>query len=203
MAEYKNEMISKKRKYMQYGKRLTACAAALTMALSACGIAAAESTEPVQAEADEAAEAAKKEETVYVIADAAGEPQKVIVSDRLDNEAAADTIEDETELSDVENIKGDETPTQTEDGEMEWDASGDDVFYQGTTDKELPVTVSVTYTLDGEEVSPKRSRERAAMLLSATIISTMKNGTWKLTEQNLNCTYRSRLLQASLSMKTV
>ncbi len=155
MAEYKNEMISKKRKYMQYGKRLTACAAALTMALSACGIAAAESTEPVQAEADEAAEAAKKEETVYVIADAAGEPQKVIVSDRLDNEAAAETIEDKTEMSDVENIKGDETPTQTENGEMEWDASGDDVFYQGTTDKELPVTVSVTYTLDGEEVSPE------------------------------------------------
>ena len=181
MAVYRNKKMSKSRKLLQYGKRITACAAALTMTITACGIAAGsteaeqtaaeeavggteagqtveeavDSAETEPEEAEESTEAAKKEETVYVIADAAGEPQNVIVSDRLDNEAAADTIADETELSDIENIKGDETPTQTEDGEMEWEASGDDIFYQGTTDKELPVTISVTYTLDGEEMSPE------------------------------------------------
>ena len=106
--------------------------------------------------ADEnASSAASKEETVYVIADAAGNPNKIIVSDWLNNESNEAVIEDETNLSDIENLKGDEEFSETNDGELEWTADGNDIFYQGTADEELPVTVSVTYYLDGEEVSPE------------------------------------------------
>ena len=106
--------------------------------------------------ADEnASSAASKEETVYVIADAAGNPNKIIVSDWLNDESNEAVIEDETNLSDIENLKGDEEFSETNDGELEWTADGNDIFYQGTADEELPVTVSVTYYLDGEEVSPE------------------------------------------------
>ncbi len=38
---------------------------------------------------------------------------------------------------------------------LTWQADGSDIYYQGTTDKELPVTVKLTYYLDGKEISPE------------------------------------------------
>lgn len=95
-----------------------------------------------------------KEETVYVVADSQGNKKNVIVSDWLDNEGGLASILDKSELSGIENVKGYETFTETE-GEVKWDADGSDIYYQGTTDKELPVTVKLTYYLDGNEISPE------------------------------------------------
>lgn len=96
-----------------------------------------------------------KEETVYVIADAEGEVQKKIVSDRLRNKTGAATIEDKTDLHDVVNVKGDEDYIEGTDGNITWNANGADIYYQGTTDKELPVDVRVKYYLNGEEMKPE------------------------------------------------
>ena len=49
--------------------------------------------------------AAEKEETVYVVADPDGTPNEVIVSDWLKNYLGADTIEDVSELTDIEKCK--------------------------------------------------------------------------------------------------
>lgn len=98
---------------------------------------------------------ADKEETVYVISDASGNVQKKIVSDWLKNKDGKDTITDKTDLKNVENVKGDETYTEGNQGNIEWKANGSDIYYQGTTDKELPVNVKVTYYLDGKEMSPE------------------------------------------------
>lgn len=95
-----------------------------------------------------------KDETVYIIADASGNTQKVIVNDWLQNTDKAATLEDYSDLSDIENVKGDETFTSGKDGKMTWDAQGEDIYYQGTTNKEIPVKMSVSYTLDGKEISP-------------------------------------------------
>ena len=97
----------------------------------------------------------QKEETVYVIADASGNQERVIVSDWLKNAGGEDAITDETILSDIENLKGDETWSTNGDGTISWDAEGNDIFYEGTTDEQLPVTVHVTYMLDGEEMTPE------------------------------------------------
>ena len=115
-----------------------------------CGQAAAEETE-ISSEMT----AAEKEETVYVISDPEGSVEKIIVSDWLKNNDSSDTLEDQSVLSDIENLKGDETFTESEDGGICWNAGGSDIFYQGTTDKELPVTIKVTCLLDGEEISPE------------------------------------------------
>lgn len=106
----------------------------------------------LQEEKDDEDEEAAKEETVYVITDAAGNSQKVIVSSWLKNKDGSTTITDVSDLSDIQNVQGDETYTQNG-SELIWDAEGNDIYYQGTTSKEVPVKVKVSYTLDGKEVS--------------------------------------------------
>lgn len=95
-----------------------------------------------------------KEETVYLITDANGNVTKTIVSGWLKNGSNSNEIQDVSDLSDIENVKGDETFTQ--DGKkITWQANGEDIYYQGTTDKETPITQEVTYYLDGTEISPE------------------------------------------------
>lgn len=98
---------------------------------------------------------AGKVETVYVTADANGAVNDVIVSEWLKNATASSEIADSTELKNIVNVKGDEAFKDNGDGTLTWDAEGSDIFYQGTTDKELPVNMKITYTLDGKEISPE------------------------------------------------
>ncbi len=97
---------------------------------------------------------AGKVETVYVTADASGSVNDVIVSEWLKNATASSELTDTTELKDIVNVKGDESFTENGDGTVTWNADGSDIYYQGTTDKELPVDMKITYTLDGKEISP-------------------------------------------------
>lgn len=96
----------------------------------------------------------EKEETVYVIANADGSPQKLIVSDWLKNAMGSEAIEDSTELTNIVNVKGDESFKQKEGSLGVWDAAGNDIYYQGNIQKELPVDMKVTYHLNGKAVSP-------------------------------------------------
>lgn len=95
-----------------------------------------------------------KEESVYANADAGGAVSHVTVSDWLKNAGVNGTINDKSTLKDIQNVKGDETFTQNGEG-LDWNAGADDIYYQGTTDQELPVAVSVSYRLDGQEISPQ------------------------------------------------
>jgi len=95
-----------------------------------------------------------KDETVYILTGADGAVEKIIVSDWLRNPYGSAKLQDRTTLLDVENVKGEETFTASG-GKLVWDAQGGDIYYQGTTDKELPVDVAVTYLLDGRTVTPE------------------------------------------------
>lgn len=95
-----------------------------------------------------------KDETVYVLAGADGTVKKIIVSDWIKNGANSDTLEDQSELSDIENVKGDESYTLNGEHMKVWDAQGNDIYYQGNLEKELPVGLTVSYKLDGERMSP-------------------------------------------------
>lgn len=94
-----------------------------------------------------------KDETVYVLANADGTVQKIIVSDWIKNKSLEGKINDVTELKDIENVKGDEEYTLGGNNTCVWDAQGNDIYYQGTIEKELPVNVMVSYKLDGKNVS--------------------------------------------------
>lgn len=95
-----------------------------------------------------------KEESVYVKADASGNVKKTTVSEWLKN-PEKETISDTSELKDIKNVKGDETFETGSNNNVSWKSEGNDIYYQGTIDKELPVDVKVSYKLDGKSISPK------------------------------------------------
>lgn len=100
-----------------------------------------------------AAPVVTKDESVYVILNSDGTVDETIVSSWLHGEKGLE-VKDSTILDEIENIKGDEVPTK--DGEnLIWKLEDEDLFYQGTTDKKLPLEVKVTYFLDDKEISPK------------------------------------------------
>lgn len=119
----------------------------------------------VEAEADAAAAEAKatpshssesgKDETVYIVTDASGNPTNITVNDQLKNKDGAATLVDKTDLKDIVNVNGDGSYTENDDGTITWDTESSDVYYQGTTDKTLPVTVSLSYQLDGKDIRPE------------------------------------------------
>lgn len=95
-----------------------------------------------------------KDETVYLISDASGNVNQTIVSDHLINRDKSDTLKDKSSLKDIENVKGDETFSQSGD-DLTWQADGNDIYYQGTSTAQAPVSQKVTYYLDGKEISPE------------------------------------------------
>lgn len=116
-----------------------------------------EDTENTSAASSQAAETTEqkkpsKDETVYVLANADGSVKKIIVSDWIKNNGGK-TVSDKTELSDIKNVKGDESYVMDTDNMREWNADGKDLYYQGTISKALPVDLKVSYELDGKPVS--------------------------------------------------
>ena len=126
-------------------------AAAATLA---AGMAAVLSAGTVMAAAQTGSSDVSKEETVYVNTTAEGEVTDITVSDWLKNSGKNSTdVEDTSDLTDIKNVKGDETFTQKGDN-LTWNTDGKDIYYQGKTDKNLPVSVSIKYYMDGTEVYP-------------------------------------------------
>ena len=93
-----------------------------------------------------------KEETVYVFADASGRQSKLLVNEKLKNATNQKTISDVSNLKNISNLNGDETFTASG-SKLSWAADGNSITYQGTSDEAAPVTMKVTYYLDGKEIS--------------------------------------------------
>ncbi len=96
-----------------------------------------------------------KEEQVYALADAYGNPTEITVTTNLKCPGETETITDYTTLTDIKNKEGDEEYTLEADGTLTWENHGADIQYEGTATKELPVSVQVTYLLDDKEVTPE------------------------------------------------
>ena len=98
------------------------------------------------------ADSLRKDETVYVIMDADGDEQEIVVNEWLKNPEKLDVIKDKSDLTDICNTNGDETFDQNG-KKLTWAAKGNDIKYSGKTDADLPVSVEVTYYLDGEQMT--------------------------------------------------
>lgn len=94
-----------------------------------------------------------KDETVYAFCDASGNTDKILVSEHLSNKNGQSKLVDKTDLKDIVILKGDHEFTQNGDT-ITWDANGEDIYYQGVSNKKIPVDVKVTYYLDGKEIAP-------------------------------------------------
>lgn len=91
----------------------------------------------------------EKEETVYVKLNADGSEKTTIVSEHLKSEQEQ-TIHDVSNLSDIFNVNGEEPFTQKAD-QITWENKGKDIYYQGKTEKQLPITLKINYRLNGKE----------------------------------------------------
>lgn len=105
-----------------------------------------------------------KEETVYVNADASGNTDEITVSNWLKNSGdVSGKLSDTSTLNDIKNVKGDEKYT-ADGAKLTWNTDGKDIYYQGTTDKELPVAVKLTYYLDGKKMQPNELKGKSGHL---------------------------------------
>lgn len=104
--------------------------------------------------------AASKSETVYSNLDSNGKAYKTIVSTQLTNEDKSDEITDISNLLNIENTNGDET-FKKEGNKIVWDSNGNNIYYKGESDKQLPVECKITYELNGEEISAEELKGKS------------------------------------------
>lgn len=93
----------------------------------------------------------QKQETVYAFLDENGTFQSATVSEWLHSDNGFDNVEDTSTLKDIKNLKGDETPT-VNGTTLIWNSDNDDIYYQGTSNEQLPVNMEVSYYFNGEKV---------------------------------------------------
>ena len=95
-----------------------------------------------------------KEETVYSKLNNCGINYSTIVSEKITNDDSSELIKDISELLNIENTSGDET-FEKNGNELVWKANGNKIEYQGTIEKEEPITCTIKYELNGKEIEAK------------------------------------------------
>lgn len=104
-----------------------------------------------------------KSEMVYVDTDPSGKPQSVVVDAYLRNNTENKIITDKTNLTDIVNINGNEQFKRSGNGTITWPANGNDIYYEGIAEKgDVPITMKVTYYLDGKKSKEKIWKARVA-----------------------------------------
>ena len=89
-------------------------------------------------------------------------------------------MNDESSLSGIKNLKGEETYS-TDGNKLTWETDGKDIYYQGTTEQALPVSMKFTYYLDGQEMKPEDLKGKSGHL---TIHIDYRNNTKKTVDIN-------------------
>ena len=110
--------------------------------------------EYIQPSYDTAAGSVAKTETVYVNLKANGDVSKVSVSDWLHTDKNEVYVDDMSDLENITNVKSKVTPV-TDGEKLRWNMPDTDLYYSGTTDRELPISVQLKYYLDGQEIKPE------------------------------------------------
>ena len=93
-----------------------------------------------------------KVESVFVKADPYGNVEKTEVEVTL-KAKEDEELKDVNKLDNIINTSGDEN-YKIKDDQIVFENHGSDITYKGTTNKELPVSVNITYYLDNQEISP-------------------------------------------------
>ena len=116
----------------------------------------------------------EKRETSYLILNADGSVQEQITSDWLHSDDGFDAVTDESDLSDIQNLKSDVMPEQSG-NTLKWTTDETDIYYQGKNSAQAPVGVSIEYTLDGKAVTADELKGQSGHLV-ATVKLTNNTG---------------------------
>ena len=96
-----------------------------------------------------------KEETVYSKLKTNGSEKTTVVSEHLINDQNETSLDDQSSLKNIKNVNGKETFKQ-DGSSLVWQTTdGQDIYYQGKTTNSLPVSMKVTYKLDGKKTKLK------------------------------------------------
>lgn len=125
------------RKTRNFLRRAGSAALALTLTVSLCQPAFAATKAPFS-----------KDETVYAVMAADGSVTKTTVSEHLYNADGLAGVEDRSTLKNIVNTESFAEYTRNGDT-LVWNTDDTDVYYKGDTDRQLPISAKVTYTLDG------------------------------------------------------
>ena len=93
-----------------------------------------------------------KDETVYSKIDSNGNNYNTIVNDHIINDEQEQLINDISDLLNIKNVNGDEEFSQ-DGNNLAWHAEESDIYYQGESQKELPIECNVKYELDENEIT--------------------------------------------------
>lgn len=96
----------------------------------------------------------KKSETVYANLKADGTPRYITVTDHLHTSLSGVKVLDSSDLSGIKDAKGHNAPINS-DGKMYWNIPSTDLYYNGTSDKQMPVSVQIKYWLNDKEMKPE------------------------------------------------
>ena len=117
-----------------------------------------------------------KDETVYVVMNADGSVKSTSVSEHLYNAAGLSKVTDVSTLTDIQNTESSAEFTQNGQ-QMVWNTDDTDVYYKGNTDKALPITAKVTYTLDGKTDSLENLIGKSGHLTMKIDLTNSETGT--------------------------
>ena len=129
---------------------------------------------------DTAATSYKKNETVYVNMASNGEVTSKVVTDWLHTDKAQTYIDDKTDLSDIKNVKSNVEPVKNKDGSYRWNMETTDLYYRGTTEKELPISIGITYYLDGKQIEPKKLAGKKGQVKMVITVNNLSKKTVKV-----------------------
>ena len=93
-----------------------------------------------------------KDENVFLFLNPDGSIQSQVVSDWLHSDSGLRGVTDRTSLTDITNLKSDAAHTLNGDA-LTWDTDDHDVYYQGSSTQTPPVTASIRYELNGQEMT--------------------------------------------------
>ncbi len=128
---------------------------------------------------EKAAEKVTKSETVFVNMDAEGKITNKVVTDWLHTDTPETYIDDISDLGDIQNVKNDTAPVKNKDGTLRWNMQTTDLYYRGTTERELPVNFKISYYLNGKETPAKDIAGKSGQI---KMVVTMNNESSKEVE---------------------
>lgn len=120
------------------------------------------------------AEHAKKEETVYVNTKSDGTVYNVLVTDWLHTDTPQVRVQDVSNLTNIQNVK---TLTQplAKDGALYWDMDTTDLYYSGTADAQPPVSFTIRYFLNGDEMTAEEiAGQKGDIAIEITVSNSLR-----------------------------
>jgi|GEM_PF-2627280 len=93
-----------------------------------------------------------KNEDVFIVLNTDGTVSKTTVSDTLHSDSGFDNYDDKSNVADAQNLKSTDALTKSSNG-YTWNTTDKDIYYQGTYSGDLPLGVSIGFTLDGKSIN--------------------------------------------------